>query len=275
MGFTYKGIKYRSKKHPLLEYIFNDKTQDGTINIGENHTFTLADISAAYKACGIPEPASISNTILDLTRQDRGIASRLPESIYKLGYDLRKKTGRSPQGNNYAGEFVFVGVGNFLNHWFEWPLDPDKEVTVQNIVPESIIEKKLLGNDEGALFSVIDYCDVLSIALYDSDKKVIRVQNPKKWQPNEIDGLYYCEEDDTLYPCEAKAISTGDSINMVQLTGGYRTITKKMPHMNVTPVALVMVNNGINIGLFKEKDDELVLDKYYKVNFSPEVIPWR
>jgi len=49
LGFTYKGIKYRSKKHPLLEYIFNDKTQDGAINIGENHTFTLADISGHIK----------------------------------------------------------------------------------------------------------------------------------------------------------------------------------------------------------------------------------
>lgn len=271
--FKYNGKEYRSKKHPILEYIFNKKTKNGTQGIGQNHTFTLKDISEAYAACGIAEPASISNTILDLTRKKAGIESRLPESIYKLGYDLRKKTGPSPDGN-YAGEFVFVGVGNVLNSWLEWPLTPDKQVTIPNKIHPAIIDKGLLGRDEGALFSVIDYCDVFSLALYDKPNSVIRVQNPKKWQPNEIDGLYYSEHDDTLYPCEAKALSTGDDINMEQLLGGYKTITKKMPHMRVVPVAVSMTINGIDIGLFKEDNGELVMEKYIKVTFDPPVKPW-
>lgn len=87
MAFIYNGKTYRSKKFPLLEHIFSNKTNQQTERIGENITFTLRDISNAYKACGIPEPASISNTILDLTRQDRGIQSRLPQSIIDFGYD--------------------------------------------------------------------------------------------------------------------------------------------------------------------------------------------
>jgi hypothetical protein len=61
----------------------------------------LSDISEAYRACGIPEPASISNTILDLTRKNNGIQSRLSQSLIDLGYDLRKKTGPHSTGGNY------------------------------------------------------------------------------------------------------------------------------------------------------------------------------
>lgn len=64
MSFVYNGQTYNSKKFPMLEYIFNHKTQNGTIGIGENITFTLKDVSDGYRACGIAEPASISNTIL-------------------------------------------------------------------------------------------------------------------------------------------------------------------------------------------------------------------
>lgn len=273
MAFEYKGKKYRSKKHPVLEYIFNKKTNNGQHSIDENHTFTLKEISEGYRACGIPEPASISNTILDLTRKNTGVESRLPESIYSLGYDLRKKTGPSSSGN-YAGEFVYVGVGNYIKAWLDWPSQPNRSITIENIVPASIVDKELLGRDEGALFSVIDYCDVLSYAFYGKGNQVIRVQNPKKWQPNEIDGLYYCEKDDTLYPCEAKALSTGDDINMVQLLGGYKTITNKMPHMAVIPVAVRMIKNGIDIGLFKEENDQLVMYKYIQVKFNPAVKSW-
>lgn len=273
MAFEYKRKKYRSKKHPVLEYIFNKKTNNGQHSIDENHTFTLKEISEGYRACGIPEPASISNTILDLTRKNKGVESRLPESIYSLGYDLRKKTGPSSSGN-YAGEFVYVGVGNYIKAWLDWPSRPDRSITIENIVPASIVDKELLGRDEGALFSVIDYCDVLSYAFYGKGNQVIRVQNPKKWQPNEIDGLYYCEKDDTLYPCEAKALSTGDDINMVQLLGGYKTITNKMPHMAVIPVAVRMIKNGIDIGLFKEENDQLVMYKYIQVKFNPAVKSW-
>ncbi|WP_028782227.1 hypothetical protein [Thalassobacillus devorans] len=273
MPIYYDGKKYRSKKHPMLEYIFNKKTDNGKKGIGEDHLFTLSDIAEGYRACGINEPVSISNTILDLTRKNTGIASRLPDTIYEHGYDLRKRTGRSPQGN-LAGEFVYVGVGKSINAWLEWPSIPDLEVVIENTVPHSIINKGLLGRDEGALFSVIDYCDVLSHAFYNKPNQVIRVQNPKKWQPNEIDGLYYSEQHDTLFPCEAKALSTGDDINLVQLLGGYKTIQSKMPHMDIIPVAVRMVINGIDIGLFEEEDEELKMYKFIKVTFDPQITAW-
>ena len=219
--FDYKGKLYRSIKHPLLEYIFESKINNGDNKVGDNIIFTLADISKAYKNCGIAEPASISNTILDLTRKDMGVDARLPKSISQYGYDLKKRTGiaEGVQGK-LAGEFVFVGIGQTLKSWLIWPDTPDKTIRVANKVPDSIVENGLLGRDEGALFSVIDYCDVLSLALQGKPNSVIRVQNPKKWQPNEIDGLYYSEENDIVYPCEAKALSTGDDINLEQMWGG-------------------------------------------------------
>ena len=56
MAYLHNGIEYGSKKFPMLVYIFNKKTNNGTERIGENITFTLRDVSEGYKNCGIEEP---------------------------------------------------------------------------------------------------------------------------------------------------------------------------------------------------------------------------
>jgi len=270
MSYEHKGRVYRSFKHPMLEYIFNTITKSGTEGIGYNHSFTLADISSAYRALNIKEPASISNTILDLTRQDRGINSRLPESIIEFGYDLRKKTG-----NNFAGEFVYVGMGNAISSWYLWDIEPDYEVVCKNTIPEKI--KPYLGRDEGALFSVIDYCDVLSYSLGDGiPQSIIRVQNPMKWQPNEIDGLYHSNINgvETLYPIEAKALSTGDHINLEQMLGAYNTAVSKLGDVEIVPLGIKMISNGMNIGVFKMAEGALSLHRFISVKFEPEIEAW-
>lgn len=272
MAFIYKGRTYHSKKFPMLEYIFNQKTKNGTVGIGNNITFTLKDVSDGYKACGIPEPASISNTILDLTRQDRGIDSRLPESISSLGYDLKKKTGPGPTGN-YCGEFVFVGVGNVIHSWLVWDSSKEKTVIVKNTVPSNVL--KYISNDEGALFSAIDYCDVLSYALYGIPGTVMRVQNPMKWQPNEIDGLYVSSDGKTIFPVEAKAVSTGDDINLEQMLGQYKTITAKMPGINIIPIAARMKPYGVDLAILKYHVYELSPIKFIKVIISPAIRSWQ
>ena len=131
--FIHRGLTYSSKKHPILEHIFRCKNPalDATQEV---ISFTLRDISAAYQACGIAETASISNTILDLTRKRSSIEARLPTSSFALGYDLRKKTGRAPDGSNYAGEFVLVGAGQQIQSWLEWADDlPTLTVSSQPI----------------------------------------------------------------------------------------------------------------------------------------------
>jgi hypothetical protein len=266
------------QKFPVLEYIFNKLTENGTKGLTENHTFTLKDVSEGYAAAGThDEPASISNTILDLTRKDLGIASRLPQSIIQYGYDLRKKTGKSPTGKSYAGEFVYVGVGNVLHSWHKWAGQPDQEVVIPNKIPEKIT--KYLRKDEGALFSAIDYCDALSLAIYGlhNPDTIIRVQNPMKWQPNEIDGLYFSDFEgvDTLFPVEAKALSTRDDINLEQMLGGYLTLKAKTPGVNVIPLGIQMNPNGMKIGVFKLHKDELEIDKYIQVTFDNPIVSWQ
>ena len=71
----------------------------------------------------------------------------------------------------------------------KWPNTLETIEVNSDGIPSKI--RDLLRNDEGGLFSVIDYCDVFSLALYNGIQKVMRVQNPMKWQPNEIDGFYY------------------------------------------------------------------------------------
>ena len=207
------------------------------------------------------------------TQEDRGIESRLPASIYDLGYDLRKKTGPSINGN-YCGEFVFVGVGNTVQSWLKW-WDTSKEikkVTVKNIIPQNVL--KYLSNDEGALFSAMDYCDAFSYALVGKKNSIIRVQNPIKWQPNEIDGLYTSFDGKTIYPVEAKAVSTGDDINLEQMLGQYNILRSKMPNVKIVPVAARMKSYGVDLAVLEYRKDRLEPFKYVKVIFDPAIDSW-
>lgn len=279
---TFNGKIYSSKKHPMLEHIFFEKNPKKDITI-QSITFTLEDISNSYRALNIPEPASISNTILDLTRKKRDISARLPKSIYSLGYDLRKKTGVTPNGKSYAGEFLFVGIGKQINSWLDWPTKFDQEIILpSSILPEGILE--FLRNDEGALFSVMDYCDVLSQVLHKSTKTIKRVQHPLKWQPNEIDGFYFSKDKNSIYiyPVEAKALTTDDDINLVQMAGGLETIYQKFLGRNIyiCPLAVKMIKNGILLGEFKsihalhDPFAELSLSRCHKITFDPVIPSW-
>jgi hypothetical protein len=277
-----KKKKYSSKKHPVLEYIFSKKNPEKNVEI-EIISFTLEDISEGYKQVGIPEPASISNTILDLVRKKRAINSRLPKSIYELGYDLRKKTGVGADGKSYAGEFVYVGVGNEINSWLEWPEQYDNEIVLPSAgIPDGI--REFIRSDEGALFSVIDYCDVFSKVFYDRPNTVIRIQNPLKWQPNEIDGFYFSNENNQihLYPVEAKALTTGDDINLEQTQGALRVISQRYINRDIVikPLAVKMINNGILIAEFEtvrtlnNDNPQLTPLRFHKINFAPVIDTW-
>lgn len=266
-----------SKKHPVLGYIFkkyyDPRKKQSAI------PFYLSDISEGYKHCHVPEPVSISNTILDLTRQDRGIFSRVPESIAKLGYDLRKKTGNDHNGKRFAGEFVFVGVGNTLKSWLLWPSKIHEIKISSSNVP--LIVLRLVRPDEAGLFSVIDYCDVFSKVIYGGKKKMHRVQNPMKWQPNEIDGFYVCDAEKTLdlFPVEAKALTTGDAINFDQLQGGFRTVKEKVEGLkikaDIRPVVAKMIVNGIDIAIFPKNQLPERAEKFYRVIFEPAIPSWK
>lgn len=277
MSTNFRGKRYRSKKHPILEYIFEVKTKGGTQGIGEDHDFTLQDISQAMNALFDDlgyRPTSHSNFVLDLTRKNAKIESRLPTSIIELGYDLRKKTGPAPHGEKYAGTFVYVGIGGTIDTWLVWPDEPGEVYTLDNRVPAVILPH--LAKDEGALFSVIDYCDVLSQVIYGVRGSVLRVQNPLKWQPNEIDGLSYSDasEVETLFPIEAKALSTRDDINLEQMNGAYRTLRLRKPHIRIVPLGIRMIVNGMDIAVFRGMEDHIELERTIRVYFDPVLEPW-
>lgn len=281
MPIKYKGKKYSSKKHPILEYIFRKKNP----NLDTRQkviSFTLGDISEGYRACGIKEPASISNTILDLTRKETSKESRVPEIIYILGYDLRKKTGLTPDGGSYAGEFVYVGKEGESKSWLKWPNDVESKVLSSSPIPTDI--RELLRNDEAALFSVMDYCDVLSQAFNKPASSILRVQHPMKWQPSEIDGLYFSSIDGvkTLYPVEAKSLATQDDVNLEQMKGGLETVSSKFAGQDlyIVPLAVQMIENGLRIAVFKtckagSVDNLLEFDKAVFVSFDPKLYSWR
>ena len=278
-------IKYKSKKFPMLEYIFNKYNPNReVIPIIQ---FTLADISEGYACCGISEPASISNTILDLTRKQAPVSNRLPESIYCLGYDLRKKTGRNKEGIGIAGEFVYVGVGNQIESWFKFPEEHDELIAISTTsLPKSILQ--FLRNDESAMFSVMDYLDVFSKIMHGNPNQVTRIQNPLKWQPNEIDGFYVGDWDDgyTLYPVETKALSTKDDINLEQMLGAIRMLHTKFAKLStrnkkvfIQPIAARMLPNEIHFAFFEKHEagtevNNLNCVKTIRISLSPILKNW-
>lgn len=270
---------YSSKKHPVLEYIFRKYYKPNEKQ--EIIPFFLSDISEGYAACKIKEPVSISNTILDLCRQNRGISSRVPPSISKLGYDLRKRTGIFEDGSyKYAGEFVYVGVGNELKSWLEWPKESQILEIDSTTIPEEV--RPFIRPDEGGLFSVMDYCDVLTKVIWNGQNKVHRVQNPMKWQPNEIDGFYASKVNNQtyIYPIEAKALTTHDAINMDQFKGEHLVVHEKMKRMgfekiHIQSIAVKMSVNGIDIALFKADEIPVTPERVVRVIFKPEIKNWK
>lgn len=281
----YNGREYRTLKHIVLDHIFSQLTNNGTQDIGEDHVFYLDDISDAYTSLGFKRPTSSSNFVLDITRKNSGIAARVPDTIRVLGYDLRKKTGLDSEKRNFAGEFVYVGVGQELNSWLQWPPTFADVRTIANTVPAKILP--FITDDEAALFSVIEHCDVLSQVFHGRLSTVFRVQTPMKWQPNELDGLYFSEADgqDTFYLVEAKALSTQDDINLDQMFGTLKTMHVKRKDVNTVSIALRMAANGIHICTLKpgkaalspmrQPEDFLVPEHFIAVIFDPPIPSWR
>ena len=245
-------------KMDVLEYLFMKKTNDGTKDIGKDIDFTLKEVGEGIVATGGTPPTSWSNFVLDLTRKKNAINQRLPRNVIQFGYDLRKKTGRvsGSTRDNYCGTFVYRGFDEHgetvpIQDWLEWGI-PDRVITVENKVPELV--RSFISNDEASLFSVIDYCDILSIVL---NQEVLRVQSPMKWQPNEIDGYYIAQSNRNIfvYPVEAKAVSTADDINLVQINGQYNVFIEKYKRNSfsliVRPIAARMEKDGMLLAILE------------------------
>jgi hypothetical protein len=288
--FEHGENQYRTKKHCVLEHIFLRLTANGTQHLTEDLPFYHQDVIEAYDELALRRPTSSSNFVLDITRKNNGIDARVPELVQELGYDLRKKTGldihaEDRRKRKYAGEFVYVGKGYSADSWLTWP-DPSaaQELHIPNRVPQRI--RPHLHNDEAALFSVLDYCDLLSYALYKKPGVVLRVQNPMKWQPNELDGLYYAyiAGQDIFYPIEAKALSTGDDINLDQMWGGYQTMRQKRPAAQCVSLALRMVPQGVQVCVLspgqislspiRDPEDGLRADRFIYVTLDPSIPAW-
>jgi hypothetical protein len=278
MPFIYNGKKYRSYKHPILEYIFERKTQ-GLSTLPDEIIFSYEDIYQAEDALGIrrDKRASVSNFTIDLTRRATSHESRVPDSIWDNGYDLDRVSDREAR-QNVAGRLVRKELKP-KEPWIVWPeIGAENTIIIPNRVPAQV--QPYLGKDEGALLSVMDYCDVLSLALHNQSGTVKRVQHPKKWQPGEVDGLYFSdfEERPILYPVEAKALSTGDNVNLAQIQGAYKTIVNKIGNVEIIPLAIQMIPEGMYLAIFETSDEhsnELIITRYLKVELAPPLEAWR
>jgi hypothetical protein len=104
------------------------------------------------------------------------------------------------------------------------------------------------------------------------------VQHPKKWQPGEVDGLYFSdyENSDILYPVEAKALSTNDSVNLAQVQGAYKTIVGKIAGTQIIPLAVQMIPQGMYIAVFEATEtNSLAVTRYLQILLDPPIEAWQ
>jgi hypothetical protein len=274
--------QHRSYKHPILESIFKEK-RDERIPPEKQEiiTFTYDDIRTTINKLdvGRNKQASLSNFVIDLTRVDRGIECRVPPYIEERGYDLVnvKKYGNE----RIAGAFKFVGIGNEVKSWLEWPATMHTIEVDSGSIPTIVLD--FIRQDEGALFSIIDYCDIMSKVLsfhLSEEIAILRVQHPLKWQPHEIDGLYISEDPRTLYPVEAKALSTHDQVNLYQMRGELETMKMNYKRIPICPLGCQMLNDGMRFAIFpriasqEEVPLELIAEEFVKVTLKPEIQAW-
>ncbi|MEO8612464.1 MAG: hypothetical protein ABI690_31500 [Chloroflexota bacterium] len=276
MAYSHDGKTYRSYKHPILEYIFT-KAIANSATLPDEIIFTYEDIRQAMVALDIrrDKQASLSNFTIDLTRQAASHEARVPDTIWNKGYDLDRASDRDAR-QNIAGRLVRVELLP-AQSWIVWPeIDAENVITVANQVPQEI--RPYLGRDEGALLSVMDYCDILSLAFHQQTGTIKRVQHPKKWQPGEVDGLYFSNYADMpiLYPVEAKALSTNDSVNLAQVQGAYKTIVGKIADVLIVPLAVQMIPEGMYIAVFEASTTrELVITRYLQIELDPPIEAWQ
>lgn len=50
---------------------------------------------------------------------------------------------------------------------------------------------------------------------------------------------------------------------------------QKIPSVQIIPLGLQMIANGINIGVFKEENSQLEIDRHIQVTFEPPIQSWQ
>jgi len=85
----------------------------------------------------------------------------------------------------------------------------------------------------------------------------------------------------TLFPVEAKALTTHDEINLDQILGGVQTISANLrnTHAHIIPLAIKMVKNGIQIAVFSKCEagcdvTTIQIEKTIEVSFKPPIQAW-
>ncbi len=273
-------LKYN--KQSILEEIFKSKFLGDASKQIEIPIY-FEDIRDAGEKLGMELPVSYSNFVLDLCRKNRGIQKRVPKVVVDCGYDLKKATGSEPNSlRKLVGKFMYVGVGNEIQSWISWP-EPRLIIEVDSSGLHPTV-RKLLRKDEAAMFSMIDFLDLLTIATENAHGSVHRLQSPMKWQPNEIDGMYFSEDESGLifFPVEAKALTTKDEINVDQLAGGFRTVKSQVQKIGLSEefqiqsVAALMTVNGIRFAFFPTniEPDAFVDFDFIEVKFDPPLDAW-
>jgi len=86
------------------------------------------------------------------------------QSIIELGYDLRKKTGLRRMGRIML-EYSSMGSGQCPEDVARLARSSRQVIYYREHSPTN---HPYLSNDEGALFSVLDYCDVLSQVIFET-----------------------------------------------------------------------------------------------------------
>jgi hypothetical protein len=77
---------------------------------------------------------------------------------------------------------------------------------------------------------------------------------------------------------EAKALTTGDDVNIDQLCGGFQTVTDQANlsglAVNIQQVAIRMIESGLEIAIFRANTAPVTPESWLRVKFSPAIENW-
>jgi len=191
--------------------------------------------------------------IEDIVRESRHQIRNIPDIKYT--YDARRAF---PPYIRDKGHYAILGMGKGkycfirLNQPNLIPIEPDRSIPFEDEAP--LLVKEVLGNDEQATFSIINYNDLLTKFL---GFKVYQVQNHERTTLSigqvEIDSIYVGKKDDTKVIVPISGKGGNDFLSYTQAAVLNIFAKEKYPNYQCISLGVKAEKDSINIIQFSDQ----------------------
>lgn len=212
-------------------------------------------------------PGNIYNFFKDIVRN--GKMPRDLSHIAQLGYSIVQIDG--------GGAFVRSNNSELVDVIDISRYSVIEDVLDSNLIPPLVWE--LIRTDEGAVISIVEYCRVLEQIM--GVQQIFRVQAPLKVQPNEVDGCYVFEQENSRVLLSVEAKSKGsDVLLMHQIYGAAQQALNNFGQFvdMVRPIGVkIQPDNRLLVVVFAPYHDlqrAPAIERVYLFTFSKVPFQW-